>query len=143
MPSGEMPDAVDLRPAMSWKSMILDVHTIEPGETVGYGRTYTAKSPRRVATIPVGYADGYRRALSNKGEVLICGQRAPILGRICMDHFMVDITEIPQADIGQEVVLLGSQGQQCIWADEMANWLNTISYEILTDLSKRVPRVYV
>ena len=143
MPSEEMPEKVDLWPAMSWKSMVLDIHTIEPGETVGYGRTYTAHEQRRVATLPVGYADGYRRALSNKGQVLVCGQRAPVLGRICMDHFMVDITEIPQAEIGAEVVLLGRQGDQAIWADEMAGWLDTISYEILTDLSKRVPRVYV
>lgn len=143
MPSEEMPEKADLWPAMSWKSMVLDIHTIEAGETVGYGRTYTARAQRRVATLPVGYADGYRRALSNRGEVLICGRRAPVLGRICMDHFMVDVTEIPQAQIGDEAVLLGRQGKQAIWADEMAGWLGTISYEILTDLSKRVPRVYV
>ncbi len=142
MPSDEMPEKADLWPAMSWKSTVLDIHTIGPGETVGYGRTYTAHEQRRVATLPVGYADGYRRALSNKGEVLICGQRAPVLGRICMDHFMADITEIPEAEIGSEAVLLGRQGAQAIWADEMAGWLDTISYEILTDLSKRVPRVY-
>lgn len=142
MPSGEMPEKADLRPAMRWKTQILDLHTIAPGETVGYGRTFTAQEPRRIATVPVGYADGYRRALSNRAEVLIRGQRAPVVGRICMDHCMIDVTGIPEAKLCDEVVLLGRQGDEQITADEMAEWLGTISYEILTDLSKRVPRVY-
>lgn len=142
MPSGEMPEKADLRPAMSWKTMVLNLHTIAPGETVGYGRTFAAQTERRIATLPVGYADGYRRALSNCGEVLVHGQRAPVVGRVCMDHCMVDVTHIPDVQLCDEVVLLGSQQNQAIWADEMAGWLGTISYEILTDLSKRVPRVY-
>lgn len=143
MPSGEMPEQADLRPALSWKSTLLDIHTIAPGETVGYGRTFTARTTRRIATMPVGYADGYRRALSNRGEVLVRGRRVPVVGRVCMDHMMIDITEAPEAALGDEAVLLGAQGADAIWADEMADWLGTISYEILTGLSGRVPRVYV
>lgn len=143
MPSGEMPEKADLRPALSWKSRLLDIHTIAPGETVGYGRTFTARTTRRIATMPVGYADGYRRALSNRGQALVRGRRVPVVGRVCMDHMMVDITDVPEAALGDEAVLLGAQGGDAIWADEMAGWLETISYEILTGLSGRVPRVYV
>ena len=96
-----------------------------------------------VATVPIGYGDGYRRSLSGKGAVLIRGQRAPILGRVCMDQCMVDVTEIPGAAEGDEVVLLGSQGEERIDADEIAEWAGTISYEVLLSFSSRVPRVYV
>ena len=94
-------------------------------------------------TVPVGYADGYRRGISGKGCVLVRGHRAPILGRVCMDQLMVDVTDIPGAQTGDEVVLLGRQGDEWIDAEEMAAWLGTISYEVLCSPSKRVPRVYV
>ena len=94
-------------------------------------------------TVPVGYADGYRRGLTGKGFVLVRGQRAPILGRVCMDQIMVDVTDIPDAQVGDEVVLLGAQGSDMIDADEMAAWLNTISYEVICSPGKRVPRVHI
>ena len=94
-------------------------------------------------TLPVGYADGYRRGISGKGCVLVRGRRAPILGRVCMDQMMVDVTDIPGAREGDEAVLLGRQGEEQIDAEEMAAWLDTISYEVLCSPSKRVPRVYI
>ena len=94
-------------------------------------------------TVPVGYADGYRRGISGKGCVLVRGHRAPILGRVCMDQMMVDVTDIPGAQAGDEVVLLGRQGDACIDAEKMAAWLDTISYEVLCSPSRRVPRVYI
>ena len=93
-------------------------------------------------TVPVGYADGYRRGITGRGCVLVRGQRARILGRVCMDQIMVDVTDIPGAAVGDEVVLLGRQGDDCIDAEEMADWLGTISYEVICSPSKRIPRVY-
>lgn len=129
--------------ALSWKSEIVHIKTVRKGETIGYGRTFTADRDMRVATVAVGYGDGYHRTISNKGEMLICGQRAPILGRICMDQTMVDVTHIPDADIGAEVVLIGSQLGQTITAEEVAAWADTISYEVLLGITARVPRLYL
>jgi alanine racemase len=132
-----------LQPVLSWKSAVNCVKDIQPGETISYGRTFTAKKPMKVATIPIGYGDGYKRCLSNKGAVLIHGKRAPIIGIICMDLSMCDVTEIPDVNAGDEVVLLGKQNTAVIDADEMASWADTISYEILLSISNRVPRHYV
>ncbi len=129
--------------ALSWKTEIVHVKTVHQGETIGYGRTFTAESDMRVATIAVGYGDGYHRTISNKGEVLICGQRAPILGRICMDQTMVDVTHIPQASVGDEAVLIGTQQNETITAEEVAAWADTISYEVLLGITARVPRLYL
>ncbi len=142
-PSDEMPVTADLRPVLSWKTQILDMHTLLPGETVGYGRTFKAETPCVIATLPVGYADGYRRELSNRAQVLVKGKRVQQVGRICMDHMMIDVSNCAGIEQGEEVVLLGQQGREAIWADEMARWLRTISYEVLTGISGRVPRVYV
>ena len=133
----------DLRPALSWHTQVAWVHDVAPGETVGYGRTFPAERPTRVATIPVGYADGYRRALSNVGQVLLKGARAPIIGRVCMDQCMVDVTDLADVNLGDDVVLLGRQGMEEITADEMAAWCDTIHYEIVTCIGKRVPRTYL
>ena len=138
-----VPEAQGLRPAMRWVTRAVMVKQIAQGERVGYGGAFEAGRPTRVMTVPVGYADGYRRALSGKGCVLVQGMRAPILGRVCMDQIMVDVTDIPQAQAGDEVVLLGAQGNDAIDAQEMADWLGTISYEVLCSPSRRVPRVYV
>ena len=138
-----VPGVTGLVPAMRWVTRGVYVKTIAPGERVSYGGTFTAQRDTRVMTVPVGYADGYRRGLSGKGCVLVRGQRAPILGRVCMDQIMVDVTDIPGAQAGDEVVLLGRQGADCIDAEEMAAWLGTISYEVLCAPGKRVPRVYV
>jgi len=142
-PSQNVKKAIPIEPVMEVRSRITMVKTIPAGETVSYDRTYTTWRPTVVATIPIGYGDGYRRALSGKGAVLIHGQRAPILGRVCMDQCMVDVTDIPGVDEGDEVVLLGSQGEESIDADEIAEWAGTISYEVLLSFSSRVPRVYV
>jgi len=137
------PEISGLRPAMRWISRAVYVKTIEAGERVSYGGLFEAKRETRVMTVPIGYADGYSRALSGKGCVLVRGQRAPILGRVCMDQIMVDVTDIPDAQTGDEVVLLGAQGDEMIDADEMAAWIGTISYEVICSPSQRVPRVYV
>lgn len=137
-----VPEAVGLRPAMRWVTRAVYVKTIAPGDRVSYGGLFAAQRDTRVMTLPVGYADGYRRGLTGKGCVLVRGKRAPILGRVCMDQIMVDVTDIPGAQAGDEAVLLGEQGGDCISAQEMADWLGTISYEVLCSPSKRVPRVY-
>ncbi len=113
------------------------------GETVSYGRSYVADKTIIVGTLPLGYADGYPRNLSNKASVLVSGKKAPIIGKICMDQMMIDITDIPEASVGSEVVLIGEQGGKQILADELAELSGTISYEILTSISERVPRLYV
>jgi len=138
-----VPGVAGLQPAMRWVTRAVYVKTIAPGDRVSYGGTFTASRDTRVMTVPVGYADGYRRGLSGKGCVLVRGRRAPILGRVCMDQIMVDVTDIPGAQAGDEVVLLGRQGVACIDAEEMAGWLGTISYEVLCAPSRRVPRVYI
>jgi len=142
-PGDKARSLVDLRPAMSLKSRIARLRTLPPGSAISYGRTYITTRPTRVAFIPLGYADGLRRALSNRGIVLIRGQRAPIIGRICMDGCMADVSHIPEVEEGDEAVFLGKQGQAQITADEMAHLLETISYEVVTCIGPRVPRVYV
>jgi len=137
-----VPEAKGLKPAMRWTARAVYVKTIQPGDRVSYGGTFEADRETRVMTVPVGYADGYRRGLSGKGCVLVRGRRARILGRVCMDQIMVDVTDIPDAQAGDEVVLLGAQGDEMIDADEMAAWLGTISYEVICSPSARVPRVY-
>ena len=138
-----VPEATGLQPAMRWVTRGIYVKTIAPGDRVSYGGTFVATRPTVVMTLPVGYADGYRRGISGKGCVLVRGRRAPILGRVCMDQMMVDVTDIPGAQEGDEAVLLGRQGEEQIDAEEMAAWLDTISYEVLCSPSKRVPRVYI
>ncbi len=143
-PSEEMGFAgLDFAPAMSLKTRISYVKTLEDGVSVGYGRTYYTKGETVVATIPVGYADGYMRALSNKGRVLVRGKYAPIIGNICMDQFMVNVTGIDGVSADDEVVLIGEQGGNVITAEELANLVGTINYEIATNIGKRVPRVYI
>ena len=133
----------DIRPALSWKCRVAQVKTVTAGDTVGYGRTWTADGPRRIATLTVGYADGYSRLNSNRGWVLLHGRRAPVVGRVCMDQTMVDVTEIPEARMGDTAVLLGNDGTMSLTADDMAAWLDTIGYEVVTGISPRVPRIYL
>ena len=142
-PAGHADENIDLRPVLSWKTNIVNIKEIAAGETVSYGRTFTASGRTLVATLPVGYGDGYKRCLSNRASVLIHGKRAPQIGTVCMDQIMCDVTDIPDAAIGDEVILLGSQGNETITADEMARWADTISYEILLSISERVPRVFL
>lgn len=126
-------------PALSWKSTVAMVKEIREGETIGYGRTYRASEPRKIATIPTGYADGLSRRMSNVSYVLIRGRRAPITGRVCMDQFMADVTEIPDVKMGDEVVIIG-EGRT---ADDIAHEIGTIGYEVLCNISKRVERRYI
>jgi alanine racemase len=143
-PSDEVQKAnVPLKPVLSWYARVTHVKALEAGRTVGYGATYTVTKPCMVATVSVGYADGYRRLLSNKGHVLIRGKAAPILGRVCMDQIVVDVTDIPGVCSGDPVTLIGKDGDLEITADQMAQWADTISYEIFCGISRRVPRVYV
>jgi alanine racemase len=131
-----------LQPVLSLRTTVMQLRTIKPGETVSYNRTFVAKRPSTIAVLPIGYADGYNRQLSNKGFVLINGQRAPIVGLICMDMTMVDVTDIPSVRVGDGVTLIGSQGPEAIWADEIAGWTGTIPYETLCAIGSRIPRVY-
>ena len=128
---------------LSWKSVVSLVKKVKPGDTIGYGRSYTVERPMIIATIPTGYADGYPRLLSNKGWVLINGHRAPIVGRICMDQMMVDVSCIPEVNLESEVVLIGKSGDETITADDLANLIGTIGYEIVCGISKRVDRIYL
>ena len=117
------------------------VKEIPAGATVSYGRQYTAPSPRRIATVAIGYADGYPRALSNRAEMLLHGKRAPVVGRVCMDQLMLDVTDIPEARMGDIAVAAGCEGDESITFDDWARWAGTINYEVLCGISKRVPRL--
>ncbi|GAK49844.1 alanine racemase [Candidatus Moduliflexus flocculans] len=143
-PSAEVdPAIVHLKPVLCWKTRVVHLKTLPPGEAVSYGGLFVTQRPTVVATLPVGYADGFRRRLwKQHWHVLIRGQRAPIIGRICMDMCMIDATDIPGVMVGDEVVLIGSQGAETILADDMATALDTINYEITCLVGKRVPRIY-
>ena len=134
---------IKLIPAMMLKTHVIFVKEVEKGTPISYGGTYVTPRSMKIATIPVGYADGYSRLLSSKGGVLINGEYAPIVGRICMDQFMVDVSEIDQVKVGDEVVLFGEQGEKCITAENIANIIGTINYEVICMIGKRVPRIYM
>jgi len=134
---------ISLRPVLSWKTQVSHLKTVPVGTPVSYGSTWHAPRRSTVATLPVGYADGYSRALSNKASVLVRGRRAPVVGRVCMDMTMVDVTEVAGVTLGDEVVLLGEQGTERIGAEELAALQDTIPYEVLCGVSARVPRVAV
>ena len=143
-PSGYLQGKVlDLIPAMTLKTQVVHVKELPEGHYVGYGRTHYTHHKTKVATIPVGYADGYSRRLGNVGRVLIKGQYAPIIGNVCMDQFMVDVSHIEGVTVEDEVVLFGKQGENEIPVEEIASSLGTINYEIICMIGKRVPRVYV
>lgn len=128
--------------AMGWLTRAIHVKEIEAGESVGYGRRFTAREPTRVMTLPVGYADGYHRCIGGRGVALVRGRRAPVIGHVCMDQAMLDVTGIPGASVGDEVVLLGAQGDARITAREMGEWCGMIDYEVVLSPTSRVPRVY-
>ena len=133
----------DLRPALTWKSRIAQIRPTPAGEYVGYGRTYRTTHPTSLAVVPVGYYDGYCRSLSNLAHVLVRGSRAPVRGRVCMNMIMIDTTHIPDARAGDEVVLLGRQGDEQVTAEQMAGWADTINYEITTRINERIPRIEI
>ena len=141
-PSSEWPPVFELRPALALKSLVSRVRQLPAGAGVSYGRTFITQKPTLAALVPVGYGDGYHRILSNRGSVLIHGQRAPILGRVCMDQFVVDVSHISGVQQDDEVVILGPQGDERISAEEVAGLASTINYEVTTSLLPRVARVY-
>ena len=141
-PSSEMLNTADLQPVLSWKAKVSRVQQVPAGTLIGYGGTYQAEKTMTVATIPVGYADGYNRLLSNKGYVLYQGKKLPIVGRVCMDQFMVDASSAANLQAGDEVILIGSQGEQSLTVTEMAEMLQTIDHEIICAIAARVPRIY-
>lgn len=141
----EMPNLLDippLRPALTLKTQIALVRMLEAGQSISYSRTHVLNRTSRIATLPVGYGDGYPRGLSNVGKVLVCGRRASIVGRVCMDVTMVDVTDIPEAQVGSEVVLIGRQGEREIRVEEIARHVRTTEHDVTTRLTARVPRVY-
>ena len=142
-PSDAVMHPENLKPVLSLRAVISHIKEIEAGSDVSYGRTYTAERKMRIATIPVGYADGYPRDLSGKGNVLVHGVRCPIIGRICMDQCMIDVTDVPEAKMGDTVTMIGRDGSEEIRAEELAELLNTIHYEVVCGISKRVTRVYL
>ena len=127
---------------LRWRTEIMRLKDLPPGHAIGYGTTFHTRQPSRIATLPVGYADGYNRRLSNRGEVLVRGKRAPVVGRVSMDLVTIDVTDIDDAALGDEVVLLGKQGDDEITAEELAAKLDTITYEVFCNISARVPRVH-
>jgi alanine racemase len=143
LPNGGSDPAIELRPAMRLRTRVLQLRRLPPGYGVGYDQTFVTERDSLIATLPIGYADGYARALSNRGEVLVRGRRARVVGRISMDLTMIDVTEVPGVELGDEVVLWGKQGEGEIRVDEVAAWAETISYELLTTVGRRIPRVYV
>ncbi len=136
-------EKIQLKPALSLKSRIVYVKTVPQGQEISYGGTYTTTKDTRVATICIGYGDGYPRSLSNVGYVLLKGQRAPILGRVCMDQFMIDVSDI-DADIcvGDRVTLIGTDGDECITMEELGELSGRFNYELACDIGKRIPRIY-
>jgi alanine racemase len=141
-PSSEWPPVFEIRPALTLKSKVSRVRTLPAGAGVSYGRTHITSKPTLAALVPVGYGDGYHRSLSNRGQVLICGRRAQLIGRVCMDQFVVDASGVPGVQQDDEVVLIGQQGEERIQAEEVAALTGTINYEITTSLLPRVTRVY-
>lgn len=135
-------NSIKLKPALEWKTHVINVKTVDAGHGVSYGKTYTTKNKTKIATLSVGYADGYPRALSSKGRVLIHGQYAPIIGRICMDQMMVDVTHINNIEVEDEVTLVGKDGGNIIFVEELANASGSFNYEFVCGIGKRVPRVY-
>ena len=143
-PSEEVsPALLQLEPALQWVSRITHLKLLEPGREISYGGTFVTTRPTRVATIPVGYADGYRRSLSGKFHVLIRGRKAPILGRVCMDQMMVDVTDIPDVALDDPVTLVGRSGNARITVEQIAAAADSFNYEFVCGISRRVPRFYI
>jgi alanine racemase len=141
-PSSPAQDSIPIKPVMTLKTRVIHLKRVPAGTSISYGRTFTTRRESLIAVLPIGYADGYSRAWSNRGQVLIEGRRLPIIGRVCMDMTMVDVTDLPTVQIGAEAVLIGAQGTETLWADALARQLGTIPYEILCAVSHRVPRYY-
>jgi len=134
--------AATLKPVLSLRSQVAQVRNLEKGDSASYNRSFIARRSTKIAVLPIGYADGYSRALSNRGYVLVQGQRCPVVGRVCMDMTLLDVTDLPVVRPGDEAVLIGRQGTDAILASDVAAWSGTIPYEVLCGIGPRVPRVY-
>jgi alanine racemase len=141
-PSPVLKNLIHLKPVMTLKTRIHFLKSVPSGFRISYGGTFVTRKESLIATLPIGYADGYSRTLSNRGEVLVRGKRAPVVGKVCMDFIMADVTDIPKVSLGDEVVLIGSQGKEIITAEEIADRINSIPYEVFCSVGKRVPRIY-
>lgn len=142
-PTDSEPDPNPIQPVLRWVTRVTQVKDLEPGHSVSYGRTYVSQGGMKAAILPVGYADGYRIAFSNRADVLIRGHRCPVRGRVCMDQTVIDVSHLPGVAVGDEVVLAGIQGEEHVTLEELAGHAHTIPYEILTGIGSRVTRVYV
>ena len=142
-PSYRFAEKIHLKPVMSLKTEIMQIKSVPAGYCISYKRTFVTQRDSVIATLPIGYADGYSRLFSNRGTALIGGEKAPVVGTVCMDMTMVDVTKVPNVQVGDEAVLIGRQGDKEISADEMADKIGTISYEVFCGVSKRVPRIYI
>jgi alanine racemase len=142
-PSRKLLQKVNLEPALRFETSIVFLKNIEPGTSLGYGRSFVADKPMQIATANVGYADGYPWRLSNRSKAIVRGQSAPIVGRVSMDQLLIDVTTVPDVQLGDIVTLIGSDGSEHITAEDLAEWADTISYEILCGISRRVPREYI
>ena len=136
-------DGLELRPVLSWRTCVGQLQPVAKGESVGYGRTWTALRETVLGVVPVGYSDGYPRALGNRSRVVVRGRPAPVVGRVCMNIFMVDVTDVPGVEVGDEVTLVGRNGEAVITVEELADLCGTINYEFLARLSPAIPRVTV
>ena len=143
LPSSDLRGMIDLKPVMQLRSTIFQIRDFEPNITVSYGRTYTTSDPERIAVVGIGYADGLSRSFSNNISFLLHGKRVPQIGRICMDMCMVDISRVPEAKVGDTVTIFGTDGGDTIEVDSLSSRLNTIPYEILCGINKRIPRIYL
>jgi alanine racemase len=142
-PAPHLAARAKLRPAMRLRTAVAQARQVEAGRPVGYGGTFVTSRPSTIAVVPMGYADGYHRLASNRASVLVRGKRVPVAGRVCMDHTMLDVTDVGGVETGEPVVAFGRQAGAFLGADELAAWCDTISYEVLTSVGRRVPRVYV
>ena len=142
-PAKKFKQVIDLKPVMNLKTKIISLKKVSRGTSISYGRTFRCKNESLIAVLPIGYADGYSRFLSNKGEVVFRGKKAPVVGVVCMDMVMVNVTEIPGVSLGDDVILMGSQGSENITSEEIAEKIGTISYEVLCGMGSRVPRIYI
>lgn len=143
LPSGDLRGMINLKPVMSLRSTIFQIRDFAPNITVSYGRTYTTRDPEKIAVVGIGYADGLARSFSNNISFLLHGRRVPQVGRICMDMCMVDVSRVPEARVGDVVTIFGEDGDDCIEVDSLAGRLNTIPYETLCGINKRIPRIYL
>ncbi|MDP2913294.1 MAG: alanine racemase, partial [Candidatus Omnitrophota bacterium] len=141
-PKYTFPKLIKLKPALSLKTRIVYLKDTPAGRSISYGRTYITQKPTKIATLPIGYADGYARNLSNKADVLVKGRRAPVVGKVTMDQVMIDVGHIKRIRVGDEVVLIGRQGREEIRAEKLARLAGTIAYEFVSQISNRVPRIY-